>query len=109
MMVVKVVVMASKEENILINELRKQSPEAIKQWLHGNASMVDVVVKYKSAIKMVLAIKPELRKQIEELNYDRIVKNVCEVYPELRKTFEEKKVREKVEGELATIKRIILS
>jgi len=101
--------MASKEEIFLMEQLKRQSPEGIKEWLLGNESMVALVMKHRKLIKAVLKMRPELRKQLAELTYEKVVENVCSVHPQLKDIFKDEKVRAKVESELATIKSILLS
>lgn len=95
-------------EDFLVKELKKQDPEGIRKWLHGEESMVDLVIKHRKMLRMLLKLNKGLRERLERLNYDEVVKNVVEVYPELEQEFKDEKVRAKIESEIVMIKKLLL-
>jgi predicted transcriptional regulator len=94
--------------NAVVEVLRKQKPDEIREWLHNpKESMIPVVAKHYKLIRMVLRTNKKAREMLKSLDYEQVKKNVCEIYPELEQDFEDEKVKVKVEAEIKTIKSML--
>lgn len=95
-------------ENALLEQLRKQSPDAIRDWINGKGSMVDVAIKHRLLLRTILKMNRQLREKLEALDYEIVVKNICEVYPELEKELRTEKAKARIESEIIAIKKVLL-